>query len=137
MTSSSSTFFFSLGEERRKKEICIFTHFRRRQNGPQTQTEYSDPKFIWTISYGQIDEACDDGNIQYDYLKKKKTRAERDILVLYSVHSLDSMVNMKFIVFHLWLYMAPQPPTISLGEGKGKRRRGGMHHIKGQRKTKC
>ena len=23
------------------------------------------------ISYGQIDEACDDGNVQYDYLKQK------------------------------------------------------------------
>ena len=55
----------------RRECICIFTHFRRRQNGSQTQTQYSDPKFIWTVSCGQIDEACDDGNVQYDYLKQK------------------------------------------------------------------
>ena len=44
----------------------------RRQNGSQTQTQYSDPKFIWTISYGQINEACYYGNVQYGYLKQKK-----------------------------------------------------------------
>ena len=56
---------------RRGECICIFTHFRRRQNGSQTQTQYSDPKFIQTISYGQIYEARYYGNVQYGYLKQK------------------------------------------------------------------
>ena len=37
----------------------------------QTQTQYSDPKFIQTVSYGQIYEAHYYGNVQYGYLKQK------------------------------------------------------------------
>ena len=50
----------------------------------------------------------------------KKMRAECNILVLHSVHSLDSMVNMIFFVLPMPLYGSPLLTTPFPFGGRGR-----------------